>query len=381
MTSAAHELALLDSGANTGVEYVRHLRPELPTAPITLANGGTVPAALYTGAKGMPECHLVGKGDRILPLTWLIERFCSLNADWTKLVTPEGKDIDIIYKDHLPYIKKMEVDMLMEDLPHEDHAGRSGNVAGRQAIVNLGLRITGAAARLNLDASNRFSNLQNAVGGLDPTGAGHFPPPPAANTAAGADIDARRLNRQRTQRLRDVFDSECKFPPSYNVRKRLDRYRAMPDEYHVDDDDHLRMDGFADLQKMKQFGFTPGSGVKLWEWMSGSGRLSATARDRHISHLPPLDYRYGHNLGHWHHQITALFVLFIFPIEVLWSSPTCTPWSANARQWQAETREAQHQQESLTLQFLAVAFLFSLFLVGTLWWSNHMAQTCSRRME
>ena len=116
------------------------------------------------------------------------------------------------------------------------------------------------------------------------------------------------------------------------MHKKIERYRAMPDEYHHDDDDKLRMDGFADLQQMKRHGFVPGAGVKLWEWMSGSGRLSSEARGRHISHLPPVDYRYGHNLGHSHHQMIALFVLFVFPVEVLWSSPTCTPWSANTQQ-------------------------------------------------
>ena len=134
----------------------------------------------------------------------------------------------------------------------------------------------------------------------------------------------------------------------------------MPDEYHADGDDYVRMDGFSDLQNMARHGHVPGARVHLWEWMSGSGRLSTMARDRAISHLPPLDYRYGHNLGHWHHQITALFTLLIFPVEVLWSSPTCTPWSANTRQWQPEVRETQRQQESLTLQFLAVACFIQL---------------------
>ena len=71
-SGAGEELALLDSGANTGVSYVRHLRPDLPTKPLTLANGETVPAATYTGSKGIPECHLVGKGTRILPLFGLL---------------------------------------------------------------------------------------------------------------------------------------------------------------------------------------------------------------------------------------------------------------------------------------------------------------------
>ena len=96
------------------------------------------------------------------------------------------------------------------------------------------------------------------------------------------------------------------------MRKKIDRYRAMPDEYHKDSDDYLGMDGFKNLQDMKRLGYEPGAPVRLWEWMSGSGRLSATARARAMSHLQPLDYRYGDNLGHWHHQMIALFTLLVF---------------------------------------------------------------------
>ena len=126
------------------------------------------------------------------------------------------------------------------------------------------------------------------------------------------------------------------------------------------------MNAFGDLQQMQQRGYRPGCHVQLWEWMSGSARLSAKARQRHISHLHPLDHRYGHNLGHLQHQIVALFVLFIFPTNVLWASPTCTPWSANARQWPAEERESQRQREALTLQLLAVA-CFIQSVLGRHW--------------
>ena len=146
------------------------------------------------------------------------------------------------------------------------------------------------------------------------------------------------------------------------LAERLHRYKAMPDEYYAEGDDHVGMTAFGDLQQVDQLGYRPGKSVQLWEWMSGSGRLSATARARGMSHLPPLDYRYGHNLGHWRHQLTALFCLFVFPVDVLWSSPTCTPWSVNARQWQAETRDAQRQEEALTLQFLAIACFVQLVL-------------------
>ena len=94
MPNDSQKLALLDSGASIGCEYVRSLRPELPTRPVTLANGVTVPAAMFTGPKGIPLCQMISKQDdkeRILPLYWLIDRYCALNPDWTKLVTPDGE--------------------------------------------------------------------------------------------------------------------------------------------------------------------------------------------------------------------------------------------------------------------------------------------------
>ena len=363
MPSAPQKLALLDSGATIGVEYVRRLRPELPTRPVTLANGSSVPGSMYTGPKGIPLCQMISKQEdkqRILPLYWLIDRFCALNSDWTKLITPTEREIDIFMFEDLPHIADAEVDNLLKDLPHEGEQGRSGKIAGINNVMHLRLRISANAVRVDGGASDQFGHLQN-VGGLA-EGASHPPPPPAANIAAGAEMEARRLHRQRSQRLRDVFEKDCKFEPSCNVRKKIDRYRAMPDEYHKDSDDYLGMDGFKNLQDMKRLGYEPGAPVRLWEWMSGSGRLSATARARAMSHLPPLDYRYGHNLGHWHHQMIALFTLLVFPVEVLWSSPTCTPWSANARQWQPEVRHEQRQQEMLTLQFLGVACFIQLIL-------------------
>ena len=96
--------------------------------------------------------------------------------------------------------------------------------------------------------------------------------------------------------------------------------------------------------------------------MSGSATLSSSARARSISHLPPVDFRYGINVGFWSHQVTLLWALLVYPIDVLFWSPTCTPWSTNARQWPAAERERQRQHESLTLQFLALCCFVQMLL-------------------
>ena len=62
----------------------------------------------------------------------------------------------------------------------------------------------------------------------------------------------------------------------------------------------------------------------------------------------------------------VLWQLFVFPVDVVWASPTCTPWGSNARQWPAEERTQQRNQECLTLQFLTI-MLFVQTLLGRAW--------------
>ena len=150
--SAPQKLALLDSGATIGVEYVRRLRPELPTRPVTLANGSSVPGSMYMGPKGIPLCQMISKQEdkqRILPLYWLIDRFCALNSDWIELITPTEREIDIFMFEDLPHIADAEVDNLLKDLPHEGEQGRSGKIAGINNVMHLRLRISANAVRVD----------------------------------------------------------------------------------------------------------------------------------------------------------------------------------------------------------------------------------------
>ena len=141
----------------------------------------------------------------------------------------------------------------------------------------------------------------------------------------------------------------------------------MYDEYYNwDDENFTNIEALSSIHEMTCRGLQLGVSSTLWEWMAGSGRLSATARTNEVTHLPPLDYRWGINLGHWYHQLIVLWYLLLFPVDVLFASPTCTPWGSNARQWTTEERTRQRTQESLTLQFLAVVFLVQM-LLGRAW--------------
>ena len=154
--------------------------------------------------------------------------------------------------------------------------------------------------------------------------------------------------------MRRIFEEDCRYPdlPSYNLKNKLEKYRCMEDEYYQwNEKEYMTIDNLADLHDMASRVHQPGISSTLWEFRAGSGRLSATARDQKLTHLPPLDYRWGINLGHWWHQLIVLWQLLLFPVDVLWASPTCTPWGSNARQWDAEERNQQRNQESLTLHF------------------------------
>ena len=141
----------------------------------------------------------------------------------------------------------------------------------------------------------------------------------------------------------------------------------MDDEYYEwDDKKFMDIGRLSSIHELECFGLQPGVPSVLWEWMAGSGRLSSSARSREVTHLPPVDYRWGINLGHWYHQLVVLWNMLIFPVDVLYASPTCTPWGSNARQWTYEERTSQRNSESLTLQFLAVAFFIQM-LMGRAW--------------
>ena len=142
----------------------------------------------------------------------------------------------------------------------------------------------------------------------------------------------------------------------------------MEDAYYFwDDEKYMHVDSLGNIHEMNCKGLLSGVSSVMWEWMAGSGRLSASARVNEVTHLPPIDYRWGgNNLGHWYHQLIVLWNLLIFPVDVLFASPTCTPWGSNAHQWTLEERTSQRNQEGLTLKFLAVAFFIQM-LTGRAW--------------
>ena len=174
-----------------------------------------------------------------------------------------------------------------------------------------------------------------------------IPDPPTPTVMMTRSPEERKLRREKFKRLRHIFEKDCLYPdlPSFNMKKKIMKYKCMNDEYHDwDDEKFMKIGALSNIHEMSCRGLQLGVPSTLWEWMAGSGRLSATARKNEVTHLPPLDYRWGINLGHWWHQLICLWNLLLFPVDVLFASPTCTPWGSNARQWQPEDRERQRNQ-------------------------------------
>ena len=133
----------------------------------------------------------------------------------------------------------------------------------------------------------------------------------------------------------------------------VDKYTVMPDFYYAARA-VIGPQQLGDEQVLKELGLLFGYPVQLWELMAGSAKLSSFARERQISHLPPIDYRWGVHMGRSSDQLLLLYILLAYGCQTLFASPTCTPWGNNARGWDEAKLKRERDGEGLALQFLAV---------------------------
>ena len=309
--------ALLDSGANAMVKYVDALSKKEQVFPVTLASGKTIPCAKAIGPRGMPVVYMVGKSDTdILPLLWLIEHHCKISQDWRTLTTSKGRRLPVVIADCLPYLNKESVTQLLEDLPEAAMPGRNGKVASLNVKVVFSLCLRRAALRAGHQSPNRTVSFPGDTGETGVTDMGHAagergdgsslgisakmqpntahiltqecPQPPAAITAVRTK-EERRLRQDRLKQLKKIFEDECLYPvdlPTHNLKKKLDKYKCMPDEYWHNAE-YVNLEKLGNIHEMSCIDLQPGAASRLWELMAGSGRLSAKARKDNVTHLPP----------------------------------------------------------------------------------------------
>ena len=133
--------ALLDSGANSQVKYVKDLPDDLHNIPLTIANGESIPCAATVGEKGTPLVYIIGESDtEIMPLGWLIERHCTMSEYFTSLTTPKGKHLQVHQRDQRPYLTKKDLITLFDDMPEPEEPGRSGEATNLHVNVVRSMR-------------------------------------------------------------------------------------------------------------------------------------------------------------------------------------------------------------------------------------------------
>ena len=128
------------------LKYVKHLSSTHPVLPMIIADSNTVFGSSYEGEKGMPTMEVVGESDHeILPLGWLIDRHCFMKPDFSAIVTPNGKHLQTVFVDRLPYLTKENVRALIASLPQREVPGRSGEQGNLYVNVACRLRLRCAA--------------------------------------------------------------------------------------------------------------------------------------------------------------------------------------------------------------------------------------------
>ena len=166
--------ALLDSGANSHVKYVKDLPEDLINIPLTIANNESIPCAATIGPKGTPLVYIVGESDtEILPLGWLIERHCIMSPDFSLLTTPRGTQLQVHLRDQLPFITKKDLITLFEDLPEPEEPGRSGEATNLTVNVVCSMRLRASVVQTSggegwschvQDAAGWSCDMQEAAG-------------------------------------------------------------------------------------------------------------------------------------------------------------------------------------------------------------------------
>ena len=88
------------------------------------------------------------------------------------------------------------------------------------------------------------------------------------------------------------------------------RYGGMPGAYRGANP-HRGAEVLTDPAAMGKMGHLPLAPATLWELMAGAGGLIKQARVAKTRHLPPVDYRWGWNLGRLPDHFAAMYGLIV----------------------------------------------------------------------
>ena len=94
--------------------------------------------------------------------------------------------------------------------------------------------------------------------------------------------------------------------------------------------------------------------AKLWELYSGSGSLSARAKQKRVPHLPPVDLRYGWYTQRRKDQTLILYGVLVIGVFCLHAAPNCALWGNIAANMPRDLSTARRDREKPGLHFLAL---------------------------
>ncbi|CAK9112984.1 1-alkyl-2-acetylglycerophosphocholine esterase [Durusdinium trenchii] len=134
-------------------------------------------------------------------------------------------------------------------------------------------------------------------------------------------------------------------------------YKAMPEEFYTHTNRRMVTPSsfpkwFSEAKKRK-------TKWHVWEWCSGSSRLSLTCCLAGLIVGFPVDFRYGWDIGNPEHQKMLDMALSTFEPEILMASPRCKFWSISAsrrdRHLLLQDREAErpaliYMQQTMSYQ-------------------------------
>ena len=172
----------------------------------------------------------------------------------------------------MPYITKNELNQLITDLPAHHEIGRTGKPAQ---------------------------------------------PPKSARVA--------RVQKENLEHLRANMSNE-------DISRIRSKYRNLPDTYWQGDAEAVIIP-----ERVERMGFKavhsqmPSKLAQLWELCSGSGALSARARESKTTHLPPIDLRYGWYTGRRPDQTLIVHALLQVGVMCLFAAPNCALGEHDAR--------------------------------------------------
>ena len=195
----------------------------------------------------------------------------------------------------MPYLTSDQVRIVFEDLPAASVPGRSGSSSRR--------KIAGAAITL----------------GPARACAARFPmPTPLLSPEALEKRYQRECLKERLSHIKETISTR-------EWQHALKRYQGMSDQYYSDSDP-VGPNGLSSHSSLKRFRPKGDQPAELWEIMAGSGALSAGARSKQMTHLPPIDHRWGWHVGRYADQLRLLILQVLIGCGTLFASPSCHPW-------------------------------------------------------